>query len=320
MPFSRTFAWRPRAAALSLMLAALLGGCASFSGAPTVDPATTLATADPLYASYVTRFYATTDMAQRVAVRNEFIEQRSGVIDRAYAGFKESIYTQRVGSAVGVDIATLVLNAAGAALPDAGVKTGTSALSATLIGSKTSIDKNVYFDRTLPALLAQMDGQRSVVRERILAGMASDATLYPLMQAASDLDAYLQAGSVTGAIAAITAQAGAAQQTAEKALRSRLPSERDLTLKFTRDGFTVDRLAATDAAKVFQACVDSKGVLRDDVKTEIARFLVARGAHPLKGLELSIADFVQQPGREPQRAEALADPVLGPLARACTAR
>lgn len=206
MSFPRIVPRRPLAAVLTLTLAAWLGGCASFNGAPAFDPAVTLAAADPMYDGFVTRFYGTTDAAQRVAIRNEFIEKRSGVIDRAYAGFKESIYTQRVGSAVGVDIATLVLNAAGAALPDAGVKTGTSALSAALIGGKTSIDKNVYFDRTLPALLAQMDGQRSVVRERILAGMASDATLYPLMQAASDLDAYLSAGSVTGAIAAITAR------------------------------------------------------------------------------------------------------------------
>jgi len=299
-------------APLTLVLAMLatLAGCASFNGAPTWNPATTLKEADPLYAGYIERYYRARTPASRQTIRNEFIEVRAGMVDRAYASFKESIYAQRVGSAVGVDVATLTLNAIGAAVSDVGTKTGTSALSAGLIGSKSSIDKNVYFDRTLPALLAQMDGARSQVRTRILAGMLVDVERYPLMQAASDLDAYFHAGTLTGAIAGITNQASAAQSAAEATLRDRLPKDEDVRARLKARGFSIESASQSATAKKVEMCLQDDGTLKPGVEEPLKTWLNKQPDAP-KGTPTPLSDFMVRNEFEALRAKAMADPELG---------
>ena len=305
-----------RSALIALALA-LLNGCASFQGSPDWNVAKTLEAVDPLYQQYIERYYKATTAQSRQRIRNQFIEIRSGLIDRNYSIFKESVYTQRVGSGVGVDIATLFLNAAGAALPDVGVKTGASALSAGIIGSKASIDKNVYFDRTLPALLAQMDGMRSQIRGGILAGMATDVERYPLMQAASDLDSYFHAGTISGAISAATTQAGAAKLAADAALRGRLPSETEITDELRGRGFQVQKAAQTDTVKTISLCLNDSGEMPQAVTDALSQFLRAQGVNPEGPGNTEISDFLNQEDREPMRKAALSDPKLGPLLRAC---
>lgn len=296
----------------------LLHGCASFQGAPDWNTATTLKTTDPLYQDFIGKYYdSKATVESRQLLRNQFIEIRSGLIDRSYAAFKDSIYTQRVGAGVGVDIATLFLGAAGAALPDVGVKTGASALSAGIIGSKASIDKNVYFDRTLPALLAQMDGMRSQIRGGILAGMATSVQRYPLMQASSDLDAYFHAGTIAGAISAVTTQAGVAKVAADTALRNRLPSEVELTTRLKRLGFQVEKAALTDTVNEIDRCLNKEGELPTKVNDAIKKFLRDQGLNP-DGIDV-MSDFMVREGKdyEARRAAALADTALGPLLKAC---
>lgn len=305
-------------ARLTLALAALaiMPGCASFNGAPAWNPATTLKEADPLYAGYIERYYRARSNASRQAIRNEFIEVRAGMVDRAYATFKESVYAQRVGSAVGVDVATLTLNAIGAAVSDVGTKTGTSALSAGLIGSKSSIDKNVYFDRTLPALLAQMDGARSQVRARILVGMLVDVERYPLMQAASDLDAYFHAGTISGAIAGITNQAGAAQTAAETTLRERLPTEAEIKQKLTSRGFAVTRAAQTPTVATLEACLQPNGVLKPGVEEPLLAWLKQQPGAP-KNSATPVSDFMFHEAFEELRDKAIKDSTLSKTLEKC---
>ena len=156
-------------------------GCASLRGAPDFPATTTLEESDPHYAHALKAYHDAKDPDARKSIRDAFIETRVGQMDRAYGEYKQTIYSQRVGSAVGVDIATLALSAVGAAVSEAGTKTITSALSGGLIGSKASIDRNVYFGRTLPALLAQMDGMRAQLRAQLLDGMLVGTERYPLM-------------------------------------------------------------------------------------------------------------------------------------------
>ncbi len=305
---------------LVMLVSFLLHGCASFQGSPDWNAAKSLDQVDPLYQQYIDRYYRATTPQARQRIRNQFIEIRSGLIDRNYAIFKESVYTQRVGTSVGTDIATLFLNAAGAALPDAGVKTGTSALSAGIIGSKTSIDKNVYFDRTLPALLAQMDGRRSEIRGGILAGMATDVERYPLMQAASDLDAYFHAGTISGAISAATTQAATAKVAADTALRNRLPSATEIADELKGRGFEIQRAAQTDTVKTISLCLDDDGNLASAVDTQLSAFLMARGINPAGPGNTAKSDFLNREDQEPLRKAALADTKLGPLIRACQSK
>lgn len=306
------------------MLVLLAQGCASFQGAPQWDPAA-LKSDDALFEQAVGRFFGTSSLAERASVRNEYMTRRMAQIDRAYLEYKQGLYAQRVGSAVGIDVATLALTGAAAAVSDVGTKTGASALAALLTGSKTSVDKNVYFDRTLPALLTQMDALRAEARARLFAGALLSADRYALSEADADLSEYRQAGTVHRAIAAVTNQAGQAQAAAEKLMRDRLPSEQDLRTELTRKGFVVQAAAMTSTTEQLQKCVLLDGSLDPGVDPAFKTwFATAQPAWaktlPKDSLPPSItpvSDFMSTAAYEPLRQQALADPTLGPLLKSC---
>lgn len=294
-------------------LLTVLHGCASFQGAPDWNHAQNAKEADPLFDAAVERYYTARTPARKLSVRNHFIETRMAIINRSYSAFKGSIYSQRVGSGVGIDMATLLLGAVGAAVSDVGTKTGAAALSAGLIGGKASIDKNLYFDRTLPAMLAQMDGLRSQVRARILAGMAApDPATYPLMLAASDLDDYFNAGTISGAISAITTQAGVAQTAADAVLRDRLPSEPELIQMFKDKNIPTTKAAQTSTSDLLDECLkDESNKYKSGVETTLKAWLEAQGLK-FEGAATPLSDFMTDEGVAPEtlRAKFLNDPAL----------
>ena len=228
-----------RCASLTLLLVAVTG-CAGIDSAPPRigTEANALQVADAYFDRILRRYLAASPQKQK-EIRNGFIENRTALVDQGYAGFRQTLYTQRVGMNVGVDLATLGLNAVGAVTGSAPAKTGLHALSGGLIGSKASIDKNVFFDRTMPALLAQMEAQRSAVRLRLLAGMMVGPDRYPLMQARADLEDYYVAGTMVGAIGNITTQAMVEQKVRADDLASRLPSKALIEKQLKAQGFNV---------------------------------------------------------------------------------
>ena len=226
-------------AVLALLLVAVTG-CAGIDSAPPRfgTEANALKAADAYFYGILRRYLAAPPQKQK-EIRNGFIETRAALVDQGYAGFRQTLYTQRVGMNVGVDLATLGLNAVGAVTGSVPAKTGLHALSGGLIGSKASIDKNVFFDRTMPALLAQMEAQRSTVRLRLLGGMMVGPDRYPLMQARADLEEYYVAGTLVGAIGSITTQAMVEQKVRADDLASRLPSKSLIEKRLKAQGFNV---------------------------------------------------------------------------------
>jgi hypothetical protein len=300
-------------------------GCSSFRGAPKWDPKQTLESTDALYDGYLRRFFTAVSPPSRVSIRNEYIAVRLAQIDRNYGEYKQDFYSQRVGSAVAFDLATLGLAGTAAAVADVGTKTGASALAALLTGSKTSIDKNVYFDRTLPAMVSQMDGLRSVARARLFSGMLLPDDRYSLSQADSDLTDYRQVGTLYGAVSAITTQAGQAQVAAEKVMRDRLPTELEIRTMLTGMGFVVARAAATNSAKQLQKCVSQDGILNASVAAPLRSWLATVLPEWIKTLPAGTlnpsvtpeSDFLSASSYEPLRQQALSDVNLGPLLNAC---
>jgi hypothetical protein len=305
----------------------LLQGCSSFQGAPSWNPSAETA-GDKLFDEYVKKFFKPSSGETAVSVRNEYITVRMAQIDRSFLDYKQGLYTQRVGSAVGIDFATMLLAGAGAAVSDVGTKTGASAAAALLTGTKTSIDKNVYFDRTLPAMLAQMDALRAEQRAQLYAGALLPADRYSFSQADADLTKYRDAGSVISAIAAVTKQAGVAQEAAEKVLRDRLPSEETIREKLEEQGFSVQKAAVTDTTERLKRCVLVDGTLDPSLDKEFKAWFAV--AHPawLRGLSKTerdklppsitpSSDFMSTLPYETLRLQAFADPTLGPMLKSC---
>src|SRR5262249_25685788 len=95
-----------------------------------------------------------------------------------------------------------------------------------------AINRDLYFQRTLPALLAQMEANRAKVKLKILAGIKQSDDQYSLPLADLDLADLKSAGSMPAAVSNITQQATNDTPTAENksdALRTGTVSSTDTT-------------------------------------------------------------------------------------------
>ena len=144
--------------------------------------------------------------------RNEFITGRLVMMNIRYIQFvrKSTSDKQLLDSAT--DILVLSLNIAGAAVSAAGTKTVLAAIAAGVTGSKVVIDKNFYYEKTVPALVGAMNASRKQKLAAILEGMTKDLDEYNFAQAVTDLHEYYFAGTFLGAIQAIQTDSGAKEQ------------------------------------------------------------------------------------------------------------
>lgn len=139
--------------------------------------------------------------------RNKFIIGRLTLINLRYLEFIRNLTSDRQLLESAVGMAVLGLNLAGTAVPLAQTKTILSAISAGITGSKGVIDKNYYFEKTIPALVAQMNAERQKALTPILQGIQASLKDYPFENAVVDLDNYYNAGTFTGAVQSIQADA-----------------------------------------------------------------------------------------------------------------
>lgn len=311
---------RPALLAACAAVLLLATGCASIDSAPPrfAVAETALKDADQYFAAVLDKYVAESDDAKRSIIRNNFIETRSALIDQAYAGFRQSMYAQRVGMNVGVDLATLGLAAVGAATASEQAKTGLHALSGALVGSKASIDKNVFYDRTMQALLAQMEALRAAVRLRLLAGMGENTTRYPLLQARADIEEYYLAGSVVGAIGGITSQALNEQKATSDALARRLPSSAQVEQKLKGLGVAVATAGGgDDPSRQLNLCL-SVGDAAVAAANERALLDWARGnVAQLPQTETGFTLFLIDARFAADRSKAVADAALRSRLKGC---
>lgn len=214
---------RPLTICMTSVLACLTAGCASLSGAPV--PVISTATAVNLANAYpvdraVAAFAQESDAARggqtRQQYRDTVVSAYLAAIDARYAEFRGAISREGRGSALGLDLAVIGLTGTASVA----AKSATQALSAAaggFAGARAAIDKNLYFDRTLPALLAATDAERLRVLTRIMTGLRASPQDYPLSSAFADLANYQAAGSMDRAVGQVTAIAAADRQQAAAA-------------------------------------------------------------------------------------------------------
>lgn len=211
---------------VTLLGCLLVAGCTSVSGFPdrTEDEAAKLSKLRTLYFAPTQDVLATydgktTDPEKRT-YRNNVVYGHLQALDLQFSIFSRSIYTEATSNNLGLDIAGVAVGVSGAVTTVASTSRILSALSGGIAGSRTAIDKNLYFERTMPALLALMESGRSTVRTDIERGLLSSPDDYPLGKALSDLERYYNAGSLPGALAAITATAGKEKAQADGELKT----------------------------------------------------------------------------------------------------
>lgn len=200
---------------LSWMLAAALalGGCKTLGNGGAPDPAFDIdadlkALSDQFGASTsVNSYYAQAATGNAVAARNRFITGRLVQIDLRYIQFIRSLTTDKQRLETAADLATLTLNIAGTLTGGEQAKANLAAAAAVVGGTRTTIDKQYFYEKSMDALVGTMNARRKQVLVGILQGLATKSVdEYPFELALTQLNEYYMAGTLNGALQFINVQ------------------------------------------------------------------------------------------------------------------
>lgn len=198
---------------------ALLSSCASIQGYPAnpEKPSTSLQRLAPYFDGTEESAYEALPIGSsaRTQKRNEIVFGRMRAYDIEFDEFRRELYGFSNSVSVGTDLTGLLLGGLTATVGGASTKAALGAASAGVLGANSAINKDLYFQKTIPALIAQMEANRAKQRLIIFKGLSVSDSKYPLLAAYEDLDAYRDAGSIPSAISSITQSAGNERQTAE---------------------------------------------------------------------------------------------------------
>lgn len=201
---------------LMLPVAALLvlQACAPIVGSPhpVVKPSDMRATvARYPYDASLAAFYGTS--AQRGGLtrrdyRDMVLAIYLGAIDVEYYKFRQDLAASGRGTALGMDL--LVLGLSGATALASADDFEDWAVAATMAGgARAVVDKNLFFDRTLPSVISAMDAERARVRTSIEQKLDLDEARYPLPAVFNDISSYQLAGTLERGMQRVAAIASA---------------------------------------------------------------------------------------------------------------
>lgn len=192
--------------------------CAPIQGYP-LDPEDTGATLKSLAPCFngaiEAQYVAAIGDLARTPIRDTIVYCRMRGYDIEFSDFEKALYSESNSVAVGSDLIALILGGLTATTGNAATKAALGAASVGVLGANTAINKDLYYQKTIVALLAQMEANRAEVKVPIAIGLSLPDSKYNLFQAYSDLDAYKNAGSIPGAIGAITQNAETQKQNAQ---------------------------------------------------------------------------------------------------------
>jgi len=202
---------------LVLLLCGLsLTGCSSFKGGMPTVPFNTKEDLGYIKeqmssSASVKTFYD----SPSVQTRNKFVASRLFMTNLEYLKFIKGMSANETQINSASDILVLSLDIASVAFTPVGTKTLLSSISAITGGSRLSINKNAYPEKTMSALIAAMNAERKEVLKRIIRGTKQDLNNYTFEQALSDLNDYYLAGTFYGALTAIQRDASVKEHEAD---------------------------------------------------------------------------------------------------------
>lgn len=211
----------------TLILAVLtLGGCSSLRGVPQrYQPTAAIVASIQLTADDLAALQASTSEAERNRLQNKAI----AVIDLNYHQFVRELVGDRQDMATASGGIALGAATAGAFVESVAAKTNYALLSALAIGAFGIIDRNYYYEKTVPALVAAMGAARASQLLRMREGQGTSVDVYNGVAALADLEDYFSAGTILAAISDITARADSERQTALEQVRTlEVPSDTEI--------------------------------------------------------------------------------------------
>lgn len=199
--------------------AALLAGCAAISDEParTASKATETESLPTYHLTEVelTAYSAEKEEQARKKQRDEYIRKNFVSITENFHAFKDRLYSQDKVGGIGVDLATLAASTVGTFASGTQTLQHISAGVAGLTGARSAVEKRALMDQTVAALVDKMMAERAKIELRLFEGIAAPTTDYTLLAAYRDIRAYYEAGTIKGAVAALTEEAANSRKTGE---------------------------------------------------------------------------------------------------------
>ena len=274
----------------------LLSGCATGFPRTSYDPKQQITQLETEFnkPELVTNYFHVATETERRGIRDKIITGRLTLMNLNYNQFVAGFSVTKQTLDASTEITELGLNLATTAVGGAGPKTVLAAISAGVTGSKLALDKNFFFEKTVPVLVTSMNAQRKLALAPILIGMTNSTLVYPLPQALSDLDAYYFAGTFIGALQAIQADAGAKEKVAETNLTFIRNAEFETTAVQARLDVLLDKIDALPRAAAIE--------LEKNPPVANAQVAAILAAQDPDGKRLKDADDVNKDGKVTKRA------------------
>jgi len=152
------------------------------------------------------------------ACRNQFIDHYVIKSSINFSSFVRDLTGDRNTSGLIIDNLRTGVAAAITVVGGAGPKTALGGAALGLAGLQGSIDKRLFYETTVPALVKFMDAKRSLILAEILIGRSQKIDRYPFSLAIRDLQRFNDAGSITDAISSVAAEGAKQAKEAEAAI------------------------------------------------------------------------------------------------------
>lgn len=197
-----------------------LSGCTTMRGAPVnvleesdaallVAPGKSLVTREQI----ITHYVGIDNEDRQREFRNRVTDHYLGQIDKQYETYSTRLFSEGIELALGFDAAIIGLSSTAALFEN--VASDIATVISGFAGLRSAINENLYFDRTLPALIATMDTQRIEIETEIIAKKQQSVADYTIEAAIRDLRRYQHAGTLMRAITRVTETASQQLSTAE---------------------------------------------------------------------------------------------------------
>lgn len=202
-------------------LSPLTAGCVSMRGAPerVFTPAQSLALAGEYkYNEAIIKFFSSNQADRKNLTpqqwRDMVVTVYLNAMDSQYSEFRAALSSEGRQAALGLDLAVIGFTGWASVAKDTMAKK-LSAAAAAFAGARGVVDKTLYFDKSLPALLSAMDAQRLRTKTQILLNLRKSANDYPLPTAFADLMNYEIIATLDSAVEEITQQASETKKVAQ---------------------------------------------------------------------------------------------------------
>jgi hypothetical protein len=153
--------------------------------------------------------------AKRKDQRDLIISGRLSLINLNYNQFLGEFSLHKQAIDTGFDLGQIGVSLATAVSSSTGTQSVLGATSAAIASTRLSVDKNFFYEKTVPVLISAMNARRKEALIPILEGVKRSDAKYPLPRALSDLDYYYFAGTFPGALQSIQKEAGQKEGKAE---------------------------------------------------------------------------------------------------------